>query len=194
MSSDCVLELRHRVEHNRPCHDVAGLLKEFSLSDAPRARIKWSSGLALRNMQAIVSRGIGRFGYVGYIGTRVEDGELYVYKKAAYDPVLLSTICVGPMANRLGIYMSNPSAYERQLNGLGMFCRWVAREKLFERIARATLIEHGSVVKASLSGMTGSEIEVIMTTLSIMQFDRSIHTSGKCVFIYLNKEEPHEQH
>lgn len=194
MHDEYVLELRHRVKRNIPCHDVAGLLKEFSLSEAPRARIKWSSGIGLRNMQAIVSRGIGRFGYVGYMGTRVDGGELYVYKKAAYDPVLLSMICVGPMANRLGIYMSNPNAYEKQLNGLGMFCKWAAREKLFERIARAALVEHGSMVQASLSGMTGSEIEVIMTTLSIMQFDRSIHTSGKRVFIYLNKEETHEQH
>lgn len=186
MPRDYVLDLRHKAHKNRPCHDVAGLLKKFSLSESFRARIQWSSGIELRKMQAIVSRGIGRFGYAGYMGTRVDGGELYVYKKAAYDPVLLSMICVGPMANLLSVYLSNPYTYERQLNGLGMFCRWATREELFERIARKVLIEHGGMVSASTSGMTCSEIDVIMETLANMQFDRSVNTSGKCIFIHLN--------
>lgn len=192
MACDCVLELHHRDGKNRPCHDVAGLLKEFSLSEAFRARIQWSSGIELRKMQAIVSRGIGRFGYAGYMGTQVDAGELYVYKKAAYNPVLLSMICVGPMANLLSMYMSNRHIYERQLNGLGMFCRWATREKLFERIARKVLIEHGGMVSASLSDMTCSEIDVVMETLAVMRFDRSINSSGKFVSIHLNKENHYE--
>lgn len=192
MACDCVLELHHRDGKNRPCHDVAGLLKEFSLSEAFRARIQWSSGIELRKMQAIVSRGIGRFGYAGYMGTHVDAGELYVYKKAAYNPVLLSMICVGPMANLLSMYMSNRHIYERQLNGLGMFCKWATREKLFERIARATLIEHKNTVTASMSGMTCSQIGVIMETLAVMRFNRSINSSGEIVFIHLNKENLYE--
>lgn len=192
MAYDCVLELHHRDGKNRPCHDVAGLLKEFSLSEAFCARVQWSSGIEPRKMQAIVSRGIGRFVYAGYMGTRVEGGKLYIYKKAAYDPVLLSMICVGPMANLLSMYMSNRHIYERQLNGLGMFCKWAAREKLFERIARATLIEHKNTVTASTSGMTCSQIGVIMETLSVMRFDRSINSSGEIVSIHLNKEKLYE--
>lgn len=192
MPCDYVLELHHRDGKNRPCHDVAGLLKEFSLSEAFRARIQWSSGIELRKIQAIVSRGIGRFGYAGYMGTQVDGGELYVYKKAAYNPVLLSMICVGPMANRIGVYLSDPYTYERQLNGLSMFCRWATREKLFERIARKVLIEHEGMVSASLSDMTCSEIDIIMETLAVMRFDRSINSSGEIVFIHLNKENFYE--
>lgn len=192
MPRDYVLDLYHRMWKNRPCHDVDSLLKEFSLSKSCRARIRWSSGIELSKMQVIVSHGIGRFGYSGYMGTRIDDGELYVYKKAAYDPVLLSMICVGPMANLLSTYMSNRHVYERQLNDLGMFCRWATREKLFERIAHTVLIEPENTVSASLSGMTCYEIDVIMETLAIMRFDRSINSSGKYIFIHLNKEETHE--
>lgn len=192
MTRDHVLELRHRVEKNRPCHDVAGLLKKLSLSESTCARVQWTSGIELRRMQAIVSRGINRHGYAGYIGTRVDDGELYVYKKAPYDPVLLSMICVGPMANLLSTYMSDPHVYERQLNDLGMFCRWAAREKLFERLTRTILIEHGTVVAASVSGMTCSEIDVVMETLAVMHFDRHIHASGKYIFINVKQGEIYE--
>lgn len=182
MPCDHVIELRHYRRGDHCAHDVKTLLSELSRSEATYARVLWTSGLTVNRIQVIVSSGIGRYGYSGFMGTRVEKGDLYVYKKETYDPALLSAVCVGPMASSIAKYMREPQLYSCQLEDLGVFCRWFNREKIKESVVEA-IVNRVTDVTVSVRGLTEKELNAIRYWMGVMQYNFYVTSNGNNLII-----------
>lgn len=181
---DDVLNLPHTMRGSTPVHNVKDILEIFSKSEAQRTRIKWNSGVTLLKAQQVVSKGISVYGYGGYIGTKTEAGQLFLYKKLAYDPQLLMIACHGSLASILMRCLRYPEQNKKELEDIAMFCRWCSSVRMKETVAWAVLNGRSTVV-LSINSLTLNNTTKIYRYVKLMGYNCYVDPTGEYLVITL---------
>ena len=182
--SDMILKLSHTMRSGVPVHNVKDIVDIFSKSDAQCALVKWKSGVSLLKVQQIVSKGINYHGYGGYIGTKTEVGHLFLYKKLAYDPQLLTVACHGKLASHVMRCLRIPEQNKKELEDIAMFCRWSSKVRMKEKMACAVLNGHGTAA-LSVKNKTSNDASKIYEYVKLMGYDCYINSTGEYLIITL---------
>lgn len=181
---DIVLKLPHVMKNGVPVHNVRDILVKLSRSDAMCALIEWDSDISLDKAQSVVSKGMNYWRYSGYMGTKTEAGQLFLYKKTAYDPELIHIACHGKLASTVMRCLREPKKYEKELDDIGMFCRWAYKVNMREVLVYAVLNGHGSVA-LSLNGLSSKNVSKVMCYVKLMQYDCYVNSTGTHLIITL---------
>lgn len=181
---DMFLKLSHTMRNGVPVHNVKDIVDAFSKSDAQCALVEWKSGVSLLKAQQIISKSINYYGYNGYIGTKTDDGHLFLYKKLAYDPQLLTIACHGKLASLVMRCLRLPEQNKKELEDIAMFCRWSSKVRMKESVAWAVLHGHGTAV-LSVNGMTSNEASKIYKCVKLMGYDCYVDSTGEHLIITL---------
>lgn len=181
---DMVLELSHTMRNGVPVHNVKDIIYAFSKSDAQCALVEWKSGVSLLKAQQIISKSINYYGYGGYIGTKTEVGHLFLYKKLAYDPQLLTIACHGKLASLVMKCFRLPEQNKKELEDIAMFCRWTSKVRMKETLAWAVLHGHGTVA-LSVKNKTSNDASKIYKYVKLMGYDCYINSTGEYLIITL---------
>ena len=181
---DMFLELSHTMRGGTPIHNVKDILDIFSKSEAQCALVEWNSGVSLSKAQQVVSKGINYYGYNVYIGTKTEDGHLFLYKKLAYDPQLLMVACHGKLASLVMRCLRLPEKNRKELEDIAMFCCWSSKVRMKETVAWAVLHGHGTVA-LSVKSVTSDEKSKIYKYVKLMEYDCYVNSTGEYLIITL---------
>jgi hypothetical protein len=181
---DMFLKLSHTMRNDVPVHNVKDIVDIFSKSDAQCALVEWKSGVSLLKAQQIVSKGINYYGYGGYIGTKTEVGHLFLYKKLAYDPQLLTVACHGKLASHVMKCLRLPEQNKKELEDIAMFCRWSSKVRMKETLAGAVLQGTGTV-SLSVKSAYSNGVSKIRKYVKLMGYDCYINSAGEYLIITL---------
>ena len=182
--SDMILKLSHTMRNGVPVHNVKDIIDVFSKSDAQCALVEWKSGVHLSKAQQVVSKGINYYGYNGYIGTKTEAGHLFLYKKLAYDPQLLTIACHGKLASLVIRCLRLPEKNKKELEDIAMFCRWSSKVRMKEKLAAAVMHGHGTVA-LSVKNKTSNDASKIYKYVKLMGYDCYINSTGEYLIMTL---------
>lgn len=181
---DMFLKLSHTMRNGVPVHNVKDIVDVFSKSDTQYALVEWESGVSLLKAQQIVAKGINYYGYGGYIGTKTETGHLFLYKKLAYDPQLLTIACHGKLASLVMRCLLLPEKNKKELEDIAMFCRWSSKVRMKEMLAAAVIHGHGTVA-LSVKNKTSNDASKIYRYVKLMGYDCYINSTGEYLIITL---------
>ena len=182
--SNEILKLSHTMRNGAAVHNVKDILSAFSKSEAQRALVEWTSGVSLSKAQQVVSKGINYYGYSGWIGTNTDDGHLFLYKKLAYDPQLLTIACHGKLASLVMKCFRLPEQNKKELEDIAMFCRWTTKVHMKEKVACAVLHGHGTVA-LSVKNKTSNDASKIYKYVKLIGYDCYINSTGEYLIITL---------
>lgn len=178
------LKLSHTTRNGTAVHNVKDVLDVFIKSESQRVLVEWNSGVSLLKAQQIVSKGINYYGYGGYIGTKTEAGQLFLYKKLAYDPQLLMVACHGRLASLVMRCLRNPEQNKKELADIAMFCRWCSEIHMTETVAWAVLHGHGTVA-LSIKNLTLNDTTKIYRYVKLMEYNCYVTSTGEHLIITL---------
>ena len=182
--SDMILKLSHTMRNGVPVHNVKDIIDVFSKSDAQCALVKWKSGVRLSKAQQVVSKGINYYGYGGYIGTKTDAGHLFLYKKLAYDPQLMTIVCHGKLASLVMKCLRLPEQNKKELEDITMFCRWSSKVRMKETLAQAVLQGHGTAL-LSVKSKSSNDASKIYKYVKLMGYNCYINSTGEYLIITL---------
>lgn len=182
--SNEVLRLSHTMRNGTAVHNVKDILIAFSKSEAQRALVEWDTDVSLSKAQQVVSKGINYYGYSGYIGTKTDVGHLFLYKKLAYDPQLLTIACHGKLASLVMRCLRLPEQNKKELEDIAMFCRWSSKVRMKETVAWAILHGHGTVA-LSVKSMAPDDTHKVYKYVKLMEYDCYVNSTGEYLIITL---------
>ena len=123
-------------------------------------------------------------GYGGYIGTKTDAGHLFLYKKLAYDPQLMTIVCHGKLASLVMKCLRLPEQNKKELEDITMFCRWSSKVRMKETLAQAVLQGHGTAL-LSVKSKSSNDASKIYKYVKLMGYNCYINSTGEYLIITL---------